>query len=320
MKATHNLSLIVFLICILSSSNSSAFDLGGLGDSLGDIGSVLTDKADKKDTEKKDSGGAGGLLGMLMDTAESAGGMGPVEEYFIGRKITARVIDEYPPVENKDELVRYVNRVGATVALASTAPYLYRPYIFIVGESDQINAFAAPGGIIVITTGMLKFLKNEDELAVILGHEIAHVELHHGVKSVGNEKMIKLLNGIATFAAGSATSGPSGLKKMAMDKLMEFVMNTLMDKMRNGYGVELESEADTRGIELALNAGYYAPEMTILIKRFKEITGSYGGASYPEKRALLADAHIKSLPGSEDNPERISIREKRYLKIVSFKN
>jgi predicted Zn-dependent protease len=314
MKVIYKSALLCLLISFLSPMNISAFDLGGLGD----IGSVLTDKIGKKDTEQKDSNGLGGLLDLAKGAFTGGGEMGPVEEYFIGRKIAARVIDEYPPVENRDELVSYVNRVGSTVALASNAPYLYRPYVFIVGDSEQVNAFAAPGGIIVITTGMLKFLKNEDELALILGHEIAHVELHHGVKSVGSEKMVKLLNGLGKFAAGSATSGSGGLQKIAMDKLLEYVMNTLLDKMRNGYGIELESEADTRGIELANSAGYFAPEMTKLITRFKEVTGSYGGASYPEQRAVLTDTHVKSIPGSEDNPERISIREKRYMKYVSF--
>jgi beta-barrel assembly-enhancing protease len=314
MKNLHNLFLIVLLTCFFVPFNVNAFDLGGLGD----LGSVLTDNLNKKDSEESDSNGLGGLLGMAKDAFTGGGEIGPVEEYFIGRKIAARVIEQYPPVKDRDDLVRYVNRVGSTVASASTAPYLYRPYVFIVGDNEQVNAFAAPGGIIVITTGMLKFLKNEDELALILGHEIAHVELHHGVKSVGSEKMIKLLNYLGKFAAGSATSGSGGLQKVAMEKLLEYVMNTLLDKMRNGYGVELESEADTRGIELAQSAGYYTPEMTKVITRFKEVTGSYGGASYPEKRAVLADDHVKSLPGSEDNPERIPIREKRYVKHVSF--
>lgn len=317
MRNLYNLFLLTLLTCFLIPLNVSAFDLGGLGD-LGSVLTDKTDKADKKDSGKSDSNGLGGLFGMVKDVFTSGGKMGPVEEYFIGRKIAAQVIDEYPPVEGRDELVQYVNRVGSTVASGSTAPYLYRPYVFIVGESDVVNAMAAPGGIIIITTGMLKFLKNEDELALILGHEIAHVELEHGVKSVGSEKVIKLLNGLAKFVTGNATSGSNALQQKATEKLLSYVMNLLMDKMRNGYGIDLESEADTRGIELAKAAGYYAPVMTEVITRFKEVTGSYGGASYPEKRTLLADTHIKSLSGSEDNPERVVIREKRYVKNISF--
>jgi hypothetical protein len=239
MKSINNLILIILVVFLIQVKNVNAFDFGGLGD-LGSALEGLTKKEDKK-TSDKNSGGLGGLLGLAKDAFTSGGEMGPVEEYFIGRKIAARVIDEYPPVENKEELVKYVNNVGATVALGSTAPYLFHPYIFIVGESEQINAFAAPGGIVIITTGMLNFLKNEDELAVILGHEIAHVELQHGIKSVGSEKVIKLLNGLGNFAVGQA--GGSGLQKIAIEKLAAYVMDTLLDNMRNGYGIEIESEA-----------------------------------------------------------------------------
>jgi beta-barrel assembly-enhancing protease len=316
MKFIKNIIFILFVIFLVQAKDVNAFDFGGLGD-LGSTLEGLTKKEDKK-TSDNNSGGIGGLLGLAKDVFTSGGEMGPVEEYFIGRKIAARVIDEYPPVENKEELVKYVNNVGATVALGSTAPYLYHPYIFIVGESDQINAFAAPGGIIVITTAMLKFLKNEDELAVILGHEIAHVELQHGVKSVGSEKVIKLLNGLGNFAVGQASGGTGGLQKAAIEKLAAYVMDTMLDKMRNGYGVELESESDTRGMTLAHEAGYHAPAMVDLIKRFKEVTGSYGGASYPEKRARLADTHVKTLEGSGENEDRVALREKRFKKNISF--
>ena len=314
MKSINNLILVIFVVFLIQVKNVNAFDFGGLGD-LGSALDGVTKKEDKK-TSDKNSSGIGGLLGLAKDALTSGGEMGPVEEYFIGRKIAARVIDEYPPVENKEELVKYVNNVGATVALGSTAPYLFHPYIFIVGESEQINAFAAPGGIVIITTGMLNFLKNEDELAVILGHEIAHVELQHGIKSVGSEKVIKLLNGLGNFAVGQA--GGSGLQKIAIEKLAAYVMDTLLDNMRNGYGIEIESEADTRGMELAYEAGYHAPVMVNMIKRFKEITGSYGGATYPEKRAHLADAHIKTLEGSGENEDRVALREKRFKKNISF--
>tara|TARA_B100000686_G_scaffold348207_1_gene438671 strand:+ start:615 stop:1586 length:972 start_codon:yes stop_codon:yes gene_type:complete len=323
MKNLRNLILILFAFFLIQIKGVNAFDLGGLGDigsSLKDLGSSLQGETKKEENEAGDekSGGLGGMFGLVKDIFTGGGQMGPVEEYFIGRKIAARVIDEYPPVENKEELVKYVNNVGTTVALGSNTPYLYHPYIFIVGESDQINAFAAPGGIIIITTGMLKFLKNEDELAVILGHEIAHVELQHGVKSVGSEKVIKLLNGLGNFAVGKTSGGKGGLQKAAIEKLATYVMNTILDKMRNGYGVELESEADTRGMTLAYEAGYHSPVMVNLINRFKEVTGSYGGASYPEKRAHLADTHLKTLEASGENEDRVALRQKRFAKNILF--
>ena len=121
---------------------------------------------------------------------------------------------------------------------------------------------------------------------------------------------------MGNFSVGQ--TGGGGLKAIAIEKLAAYVMDLLLDKMRNGYGIELESEADTRGMELAYEAGYHAPVMVNLIKRFKETTGSYGGASYPEKRAHLADTHVKTLEGSGENEDRVALREKRFKKNISF--
>ena len=112
--------------------------------------------------------------------------MGPVEEFYLGRKVAAQVLGAYPKRLAQDSpITQYVTKVGATLALASRAPYPYRPYTFIVLDEKEVNAFAAPGGIIFITTGMISFLPNEDALAGVLGHEIGHVELRHGVRNPG---------------------------------------------------------------------------------------------------------------------------------------
>jgi predicted Zn-dependent protease len=74
-------------------------------------------------------------------------------------------------------LQSYVDRVGARVAAQGVRKEVQ--YRFTVREDSTLNAFALPGGYIYVNTGLLSFVKSEDELAVVLGHEVSHIELRH---------------------------------------------------------------------------------------------------------------------------------------------
>jgi len=221
--------------------------------------------------------------------------VGPADNFFLGREAAARLIGQYDVFPQTSEITQYVNHVGRNLALASNAPYLYSPYTFIVLKTSQINAFAAPGGLIMITTGMLAFVKNEDELAAILGHEIGHVELDHGVGAVGQEKVIKLTSLAANITTAGLTGKQSNATKMLVDKLLEEVMAVMTKSIRNGYSIETEQEADQRGIFLTHTAGYNASSLVDVIERFKQIKGTYGGAGYPEQRGKLAKNYLSTL-------------------------
>ncbi len=105
------------------------------------------------------------ILDLLKETSQK-------EEVAIGREIAGRLLGAAPLVKNK-KLQKYVNKVGKWVALQSDRPDL--PWRFGVIESNDINAFAAPGGFIFITKGLYLKLKSEAELAGVLAHEIGHV-------------------------------------------------------------------------------------------------------------------------------------------------
>jgi len=93
-----------------------------------------------------------------------------MEEYYIGRGVAARILSR-DELYNHPETIGYVNHIGNTLAINSSRPCTYNGYHFAVLDTDEINAFACPGGIIFITRGMLKFVHNEDELAGVLAHE-----------------------------------------------------------------------------------------------------------------------------------------------------
>ncbi|HWP68404.1 MAG TPA: M48 family metalloprotease, partial [Rectinemataceae bacterium] len=115
----------------------------------------------------------------------------PEEEYYIGRAVAASIFTKYAPYDNRD-LNSYLNKLGQGLALYSSRPEIYAGYRFIGLSSDEVNAFATPGGHILVARGLLRLVQSEDELAAVLAHEIAHVALGHGLSSVQGAKITQI--------------------------------------------------------------------------------------------------------------------------------
>jgi predicted Zn-dependent protease len=140
---------------------------------------------------------------------------------------------------------RYVNHVGRWLAAQTERPDL--PWQFGVLDSPNVNAFAVPGGTIFITRGLLERMRNEAELAGVLGHEIVHVLRKHHLKAIQKGAQSSLA-GDAMSMALKDRAGP------ARDKLIAF--GTEMYSRGLDKGDELE--ADRLGIVIAARAGYDA--------------------------------------------------------------
>ena len=112
------------------------------------------------------------------------------EEYYVGRAVAAMILGQYR-LCNNERLTSYVNAVGQAAALSSDRPFTYGGYHFAVLESDEINALSCPGGIIFITRGMVQRARNEEELAAILAHEVAHVNHKDGLASIQKSRWVE---------------------------------------------------------------------------------------------------------------------------------
>ncbi|MFH0701992.1 MAG: M48 family metalloprotease [bacterium] len=135
------------------------------------------------------------------------------EEREIGFQSILVLIKKYGYYKNP--LVnQYVTSVGETIAskISKRTDIKYR---FIILDSSEINAFAAPGGFVLITRGTLNLLDNEAELAGVLAHEISHVEEGHGLESIASDPAIKEK---LKLLKGSVDSG-EGLSQRLMDSL-----------------------------------------------------------------------------------------------------
>ncbi len=108
----------------------------------------------------------------------------PAERFFVGRVQAGKILASQPSYPPDTAISAYVRGVGDRVAKVSSMPRPYAEWVWLVVESPDLNAFALPGGFVFITTGMLDFLANEDELAAVLAHEVAHVEQGHSMDAV----------------------------------------------------------------------------------------------------------------------------------------
>jgi len=172
-----------------------------------------------------------------------AGKTSQEEELRIGQQIAGNLLGAAPLVRD-DGLQRYVNRVGRWVALQSERPDL--PWRFGVIESDDINAFAAPGGYIFLTKGLYKKLKNEAELAGVLGHEIGHVIRKHHLKLLQKSQAIA--------AVGSFFGG----KVKNENAIVQNLIGNGAEIVARGLDKDAEYEADRIGLVLGARAGYDA--------------------------------------------------------------
>ncbi|OZA24209.1 MAG: peptidase [Hydrogenophilales bacterium 17-61-9] len=169
------------------------------------------------------------------------GDYSPEEENRIGKQISGNLLGAVPLVRD-DGLQRYVNRVGNWVALQTGRKNT--SWHFGVLDTEDINAFAAPGGYIFLTKGLYRRLNNEAELAGVLGHEIAHVTQRHHLKVLKKSSLIGAL--------GQAASS----KAQGSDQMVQNLIGNGAEIMARGLDKDAEFEADRVGIVFAARAGY----------------------------------------------------------------
>ena len=163
------------------------------------------------------------------------------EENRIGKQISGNLLGAVPLVRD-DTLQRYVNLVGNWVALQSGRKDV--TWHFGVLDTEDINAFASPGGYIFVTKGLYRLLSNEAELAGVLGHEIAHVTKKHHLKVLKQSSLISAL--------GQAASS----KAQGSDPVVQNLIGNGAEIMARGLDKNAEYEADRVGIVFAARAGY----------------------------------------------------------------
>ena len=179
------------------------------------------------------------LFSIGREAMTAVAGVSEQDEQAMGREIAGRMLGAAPLV-NDAALQAYVNRVGRWIAQQSERPDL--PWRFAVIDTASINAFAAPGGYVMLTRGLYDILDSEAQLAGVLAHEIGHVVKRHHVT---------VMQKSAALSAGSQIAQRDNRSVMINN-----MIGTGAEVFARGLDKSAEYEADAVGVVLAARAGY----------------------------------------------------------------
>jgi predicted Zn-dependent protease len=186
----------------------------------------------------------------------------PEQEYYVGRAVGANILAQYAPY-NVAPANSYLNLLGQSLALVSDRPETFGGYHFLILDSAEINAFAAPGGLIFISRGLLRCADSEDAVAAILAHEIGHVAKQHGLKAIKTARFKDA--GLAIGMAAVEELGPSELAQVtaAFSGTIDDITSTLVN---SGYSRSAEKEADLAAVDILKRAGYDPNALARMLK------------------------------------------------------
>lgn len=253
-------------------------------------------------------------LGGIMNKAQKVKGsadkvndlrIDDKEERQLGENVSAKLREKYG-VYQDPVATKYVTLLGTLLAQASSRPNL--DWKFIVLDTDAVNAFAAPGGFIHVTKGLLGLARNESELAGALGHEITHVTAKHTVNYLQQQKGI---------AMGADAAGKNGSREYLLSKFSERAYHILLD---GEFSRDDEQEADKIGVQLASKLGFAPAGLAEVLKKLEarntgreEKNGLF--ASHPATKARIA-AIEKQV--TDEKLAGTAKGEARYAKNITF--
>lgn len=248
-----------------------------------------------------------GLMSAGGSLVKSQEDLLPEQEYYLGRAVSATVLAKFPPRRN-EAATAYLNKIGMTLASVSETPETFGGYHFISVESTEINAFSAPGGFVYVSSGFLKELPDEDAVAAVLAHEIAHIVKRHGVNAISNAKLFSALTEFTQAGASiaaSQVSSPIDLGEITgiFAESVSGVVDTLLTK---GFDRSQEYEADLYAAELLGRAGY-DPNALVRVLGVLEshAKGEQGGwyATHPAPADRISELSSDfSFPQPQDPP------------------
>lgn len=189
------------------------------------------------------------------------------EEILFGREMAAIILANKTLVD-KPPLLKYVNQLGQSIARHANRPELQ--FYFAVVESAEINAYAAPGGYIFITSSAIALMQDEAELAGVLAHEIAHIAQRDIVKSLNIREADKSMISVLGKVIGSRAETANIIYQQAVDHAVDVLFS-------RGLSVQDEFDADQEGAYLAAMAGYDPAANHRFLARIKRTVESSQG-------------------------------------------
>ena len=178
--------------------------------------------------------------------------MSEAQEIEIGRQQHPKILEEFGRYDD-EALQAYVSQVGQRIAAVSHRPQLQ--YTFTVLDSEEVNAFALPGGYVYITRGIMAYLNSEAELVAVLAHEVGHVTARHSVR----QQTGATATGVGATVIGILTGSGD----------LAHVANMAGTALVSGYGRDMELEADGLGAQYLDRLGYDPDAMIDVVRLLK---------------------------------------------------
>lgn len=237
----------------------------------------------------------------------------PEQEYYVGRAVGATILQQYKPYNNEAANL-YLNQLGQTIAAASDRPETFKGYHFLIMDTEEINAFAAPGGFIFVSRGMIRLCRNEDELAAVLAHEVGHVQLKHAIGAISNSRWTSAFT-ILTAEAGKNLGGQA-LKDLT--QAFEGSISDISKKLiTSGYARGQERDADKVAVTIMPRLGYNpAALVTVLENMTSKVKPEAGfGKTHPPPDDRVKD--IRALIGNAAPAAAPAARQQRFAKALT---
>jgi predicted Zn-dependent protease len=215
-----------------------------------------------------------------------------MDEYYLGRAVTANIMTIYKHYDENPQLTRYLNLICQAIVINSPQPEIYKGYHVIILDSPEFNAFASPGGHIMITKGLVEAAASEDMLAAIIAHELAHIMLRHSAGIIDNMRLTSDLTAVAD-RAGQIAARESPVAERAM--LLRNSVTQLIDvMMRSGFSQTQEFEADSFAMGLLAVSGYNPGALIEMLQILQQVQGSQTGGfnfTHPSPAARISNAN-----------------------------
>ena len=229
------------------------------------------------------------------------------DEVALGARIVAQVVPTMGVPLSGRPMERYLDAIVRRLVVANRldrmTPYRFKVHLV---HSDTVNAFAAPGGRIVVTTALLRHLKSEASIASILAHEIGHVVARHGSQNLARSELVQELLGTLGTAAGSDIGAQLAVLTSA---------NQLKNEMLS-FSRDQEHQSDALGVRFLAGAGYSARGVEEMADFLGSVDGSLAlddsGSDHPSpiarRQNLFATARERGMTyAGEHGAERFAL-------------
>lgn len=197
------------------------------------------------------------------------------DEVEIGRRSAAQIEGQHRTYNDAR-----VSAIGRRLAARSTMPGL--PWRFRVVDRGDVNAFALPGGFVYVTSGLLRAVRNDSELAGVMAHEVMHVTLRHGTNQASKASLAQMPLQILGARLGGGTAG--NLARMGVG----LGLNSVLLK----YSRDAESQADIGAVQLMRRAGFNPQGLASFMSTLRGGGGFFSDHPSPANRVQRIQREI----------------------------